>query len=68
MRVHLVQDRPTSVVLVGDEEVSEYFPLGEVVEENPQHLMENVIAGHISECPHADKRVGQKKRAGRRKS
>ena len=41
--MHLMQDRPTSVVLVGDEEVPKYFLLGEMVEENPKHLMECVI-------------------------
>ena len=38
-----MQDRPTSVLLVGDEEVAEDFLLGELVEENPQHL----ISGYI---------------------
>ena len=42
-----MQDRPTSVVLVGGEEVPEYFLLGEMVEENPQHLMVSLISGHI---------------------
>ena len=42
-----MQDRPTSVLLVGDEEVAEDFLLGEVVEENPQHLMVSLISGHI---------------------
>ena len=42
-----MQDRPTSVLLVGDEEVAEDFLLGELVEENPQHLMVSLISGHI---------------------
>ena len=42
-----MQDRPTSVLLVGDEEVAEDFLLGEVVEENPQHLMVSLISGYI---------------------
>ena len=42
-----MQDRPTSVVLIGGEEVPEYFLLGEMVEENPQHLMVSVISGYI---------------------
>ena len=42
-----MQDRPTSVLLVGDEEVAEDFLLGEMVEENPQHLMVSLISGHI---------------------
>ena len=42
-----MQDRPTSVLLVGDEEVAEDFLLGELVEENPQHLMDSLISGYI---------------------